>query len=248
MKKIIYLASLLGLFLLASCKKSGTDDDDGGNQQTNKRLTKITQTGTGTVLWNLTYDNSGRLLTVNSGDNVFRTTFHYDAAGNPVKVDHYDDQNHSIFEYSYNNNVPVSGSFKSWSLSSGDLTDHYAMQYTVANGQVSSIGWADILYGGSTVSVMTYENGNLVKVQHQGSVNTFTYGNKKPVYPKVFKYVMDPAIFSWQYHASNEIISIHYDLPDPAADFNWTNQYTYDSDGYVATSTNGMESATYHYE
>ena len=185
-----------------------------------------------------------------SSDNVESITITYDAGGNPVKLEEYNSDYHNIYTYTYNNGSPVSGTFKSWELASGDLFEDDVLTYTVSNGLVTAINWTDQLGGNNMSFVLSYANGNLVKVQDAGNMFTanFTFGNKKPVFPKVFNYIMDQAGYSMQFFARNEILSMSFDFPGTVSDFTSTMQYTYDADGYVLTSNDGTSTFSYQYQ
>jgi hypothetical protein len=77
---------------------------------------------------------------------------------------------------------------------------------------------------------------------------TFTFGNKKPVFPVVSNYILDHAGFSLQFAAKNEVLSANYDFPGTEMDETITTQYTYDSKGYVLTSTDGTAQLKFEYE
>jgi hypothetical protein len=97
---------------------------------------------------------------------------------------------------------------------------------------------------------MTYTNGNLTKVTSEGIIvymATFTFGNKKSVFPKVSNYVLDQAGFSLLFAANNEMLSASYDFPGTTNDFTVSNTYTYDSNGYVLTSNDGDAQSVYGY-
>jgi YD repeat-containing protein len=250
MKKIVLAAMSISL-LFTACKKETSEQVPGGIA--GKTLKKITKTEGGTVtIYNIGYDASKRLASINSADNKESTVFTYDGNNNVVKVEQSDADTKNLYTYTYSSGVPVSGSFKSWQVQQGqpdELQEEDALTYTVTNNQVTKIRIENPQLG-QIDFVLTYTNGNVTRIESEG-INfytaTFTYGNKKPVFPQVFKYVLDQAGFSLQFFAKNELLSESYQFGTVGGTTE-TMQYTYDADGNVLTSTDGTTQLKYEYQ
>ena len=255
MKKFLFLAITASSLVFASCKKDKATVPPPAPETPLKLLTRITKTENNTTtVFNFSYDAARRLTSYRSTDNKVGIIFTYDGNGNIIKVEDNEDHFKNIYTYTYNNNVPVSGTFKSWQKTAGepdDLIEDDLLGYTVSNNQVTKIHVSftqsqdaadfDLVYG---------SNGNLTKVTggNTGYTASFGYGTKKPVFPVVSKYVLDQAGFSLQFAAKNELLSIAFDFPGNQFDENTTNQYTYDSNGYVLTSSDGTAHIIYEYQ
>lgn len=232
--------------IFTSCKKDDSVQTDTGNGNTSKLLKKITKTQNGeTTVYNFTYDANKRLTTYKSTDGSEQLVFTYDGAGNISKVEETEDNFKNIYTYTYNNNVPVSGTFKSWQKHAGEpdeLIEDDLLTYTLQNDQVTKIHLNMTQYGEEVDFSLSYTNGNLSKVESTGGYSftaTFTYGNKKAPFPKLSKYVLDQAGFSIQFFAKNELLSAAYDFPGTELDNTVTTQYTYDAAGFPLTSNDG---------
>jgi YD repeat-containing protein len=245
MKKRILLAATAAILAFSSCKK----DDPAPNNPTpgvEKKLKKITKTEAGTVtVYNLTYDAAGRLISYKSTDNTDFVLFTYDAAGNLIKLEQQDHDFRNIYEYHYTNNIPGSATFKSWDISGGlpgVLIEDDLLDYTVANNRIEKIKLT--MQGGAVTTFnLTYTNGNLTKVNNDGviqMISEFTYGTKKPMYPKVTNWVLDQAGFSLQFAANHEVTKVVHDFPGTNNDQTINVAYTYDAAGYVLTSNDGV--------
>jgi YD repeat-containing protein len=258
MKKNLVLVLFTALVAIVGCKKD--DDKPGNNGGGNAKLVKrIIETEDGeTSTFNLTYDGNKRLTSYKKSDNSESTTITYDGAGNVTKIENMEVDSKNEFVFTYNNGVPVSGVFKSWEMNGGqqgELSITYTLDYTVANGLVTEINMTMEDPEGEDDPIeiayeLTYSNGNLTKIKTKGSnasTTTFTYGNKKPVLPTCFKYVLDQGGLSAQFFAKNDLLSTVHDNPGTDLDFTITNQYTYDSDGYVLTSTDGDSQTRFEY-
>jgi YD repeat-containing protein len=263
MKKIFLIAGVFTAFFATSCKKDKNDDTNAGNGNGNgggsvtKLLKKFTHTEAGeTTIYNLAYNGNKKLVSVIATDNDEKRLFTYDNGGNLTKVDETEDEFHNVYTYTYNAaGEPVSATFKSWKRHGGEpdeLIEDDVLTYTVSGGLVTRIHLNMLLGEQETDFDFSYVNGNLTKVQSVNSpfayTASFTYGTKKPVFPIVSKYVLDHAGFSLQFAAKNEITSIKFDFPGTDLDRTTTNQYTYDSNGYVLTSTDGTASIKFEYE
>lgn len=259
MKKIFFAAGVLALGFTA-CKKEtsttpGTPTDPGTSSKLLKKITE-TQNGQSTI-YNFAYDAAKRLTSVKTADNAESIEFAYDANGNVVRMEQKEDNNfRNLYTYTYNNGVPVSATFKSWELTAGepdDLIEDDVLTYTVANNLVSKI---NVNMKQSDISVdfdLTYSNNNLAKVVSSGTPGfaytaTFTYGDKKPIYPRVFNYVLDPYGYSVQFFAKNDLRKLIIDMPGTTADKTINTTYTYDSAGYPLTATDGSTTSKFDYE
>lgn len=258
MKKHLVLVLFTALVAIVGCKKD--DDKPGNNGGGNAKLVKrFIETEDGeTSTFNLTYDGNKRLTSLKKSDDSERTNITYDGAGNVTKIENREVDSKSELVFTYNNGVPVSGVFKNWEMNGeqqGELAITYTMDYLVANGLVTEVkvtmedpeGEEDPI---EITYELTYSNGNLTKVKTKGSnasITTFTYGNKKPVFPPSFKYVLDPGGLSAQFFAKNDLSSMSVDHPGTDSDLNINYQYTYDSDGYILTSTNGDSQTRFEY-
>lgn len=261
-KHILMLA--LAAASLASCKKEKTDitgpgPAPGGSNPdpvpTAKMLKKITSTTDGqSTTYVLTYNGTKLLTSVKSTDNSDVTNFSYDNAGNVTRVESTDADFHNIYEYVYEDGIPARGTFKSYDRSNGveELIEDDVIHYTVENGKVTHINMDMVEQQQEVNFALTYNNsGNLTKVEGENGMEytaTFTYGSKKPIFPKVFKFVMDHAGYSVQFFAKNDLTTQQYDFPGTDYDFTNTMQHTYDANGYVLTSTDGSTTLTYEYQ
>jgi YD repeat-containing protein len=255
MKKLFILAGILTALTFTSCKKDKSDPGPGSGNDETQLLKKVTETENGvTTVHTLTYDANKRLVSVISNDNVEKVFFTYDAAGNLTKVDQTEEEFHNIYTYAYTNNVPVSGTFKSWHKEPGmqdQLIEEDLLTYTVANNQVTKLHLEMTMGGGEVDFNFTYNNGNLTKVEASDAnlyKAVFTYGTKKSAFPQVTKYILDQAGFSLQFGSKHEILTTSYDFPGNTLDKTITNTYTYNSKGYPATATDGESNLTFEYQ
>lgn len=258
-----FLVALIALSTLAACKKDkGTNEPGGPSNPTpsSKTLKKIIETKAGqTTTYNLTYDASKRLSSVSNTDNSEVTSFTYANDGNVTKIENKDGNERSVFEFTYNNGIPVSGSYKTFEKNGANetLTDQYSLQYTVENALVTKIKMIvpadpeNDEEGYELEYLLSYTGGNLTKIETAGLwayTATFTYGNKKPAFPTMFKYALDPAGFSLEFFAKNDLLTMHYDYPGTELDDTVTNVYTYDANGYVLTANDGETQTKFEYQ
>lgn len=247
----------LAIISLVSCTKDKPENNNGGNlpdpPPTAKVLKKLTQIENGaTTVYNLSYNNK-QLVSIKTTDNSDVTTFDYDGDGNVVKVESKDQTTHDIYQYVYEGGAPDRGTFKSYSIDNGaeTLEQDNVIHYTVAGGKVTKINMDMNVQQQELNFVLTYNNsGNVTKIATEGSDAywaEFTYGNKKPAFPKVFKYVLDQAGYSLHFFASNTILSRHYHFAG-SDDISQNVTYTYDADGNVLTSNDGTTQSTFTYE
>jgi YD repeat-containing protein len=255
MKKIFFMAAVAIMFILISCKKDKSQQPGPGNGGKTKLLKKTTQTENGhTTVYNWSYDANKQLTAIKSADDAESTLFTYDGDGNLIKIEETDSEFKNIYSFTYNNAAPVSGTFKSWQKHGGEadeLIEDDLLTYTVSNNQVSKIHLSMTLASEEADFNLNYSNGNLAKVESEGATGytaSFTFGNKKPIFPIISKYVLDQAGFSLQFAASHELLSAAYDFPGTRFDYTITTQYTYDGDGYVLNSTDGNSQLKFEYE
>jgi YD repeat-containing protein len=257
-KQLLMLA--LAAVSLASCKKDKIDNnsDPGGTDPdpvpTTKLLKKVTQTTNGnSTVYNFLYNGNKQLTSVKTADNSDVTNFTYDDDGNVTKVESRDEIFHNIYEYVYENGVPVRGTFKSYLLENGaeTLSEDDVIHYTVEEGRVTKINMDMNMQQQEMNFILTYNSsGNVTKIQTDGSdvyTAEFTYGTKKPVFPKVFKFVLDQAGYAVQFFAKNELLSMHFDFPGTNNDSSDSMTYTYDPNGYVLTSNDGTTQMAFEY-
>jgi hypothetical protein len=256
MKKIVFMTAAFAALMLTACKKEKSEQQPGTpGTPSAKVLKKITKTENGhTTVYNLTYDAS-RLMTIKSADNTEFTNFTYDGSGNVLKVEETEYEFKNIYTYTYNNGLPVSGTFKSWQRHAGEpdeLIEDNILGYTITNNQVSKMHLNMTQADEQMDFNLTYTNGNLTKVVSDGGMfpytATFTYGTKKAAFPKVYKYVLDQAGFSLQFFGGNDMLTEVIDLPGNSFDVNMNMQYTYDAAGYVLTSNDGTTSLKFDYQ
>lgn len=261
MKKY-FLFTLITLTALVACKKEkGTENPGGSNPGSSKVLKRIVETKAGqTTTYNFSYDANKRLTSVASTDNSEAMSFTYAGDGNVTKIENKEGDVRNVFEISYSNGVPVTGSYKSFEkngTANETVTEQYTLAYTVENAQVTKIKMIvpadpDNDEEGYELDYnLSYNNGNLSKVETAGQfqfVASFTYGNKKSAFPSIFKYVLDPAGFSLEFFSKNDLLTMTYDYPGTQLDNTITNAYTYDSNGYVLTSNDGETQTTFEYQ
>lgn len=257
MKKQILLATgVAALLAFASCKKDEHGTPAPNNPGSTKQLKKVTKTEAGVVtVYNLTYDAAKRLTAYKSTDNSESIVFTYDAAGNLTGIEERKDNEHkNIYQYTYANNIPVTGTFKSWELTAGEpdaMVEDDKLTYTVTNNRVSKIKLEMLQDDAEMNLLLSYTNGNLSKVTSEIDgiyTGNFVFGTKKPVFPRVSNYVLDQAGFSLLFASGNELLSSSWDFPGTAADFTINTTYTYDSNGYVLTSNDGTAQMQYEYQ
>jgi YD repeat-containing protein len=257
-----FLVALVALSSLVACKKEKGNDDTNtpSNPSTAKTLKKIVETTAGqTATYNLSYDASKRLTSVSSTDNSEVTSFTYANDGNVTKIENKEGNERNVFKISYNNGIPVLGTYKTFEKNGTNetITEQYSLQYTVENALVTKIKMivpadpANDIDGYELDYNLSYTGGNLTKIEAGGLyafTASFTYGNKKPMFPSSFKYVLDPAGFSLDFFAKNDLLTMHYDYSGTELDDMVTNVYTYDANGYVLTSNNGETQTTFEYQ
>lgn len=260
MKKELLTLIVALVTLLIGCKKDKSDTETPANPTTAKVLKRIIETENGVTTTNtLIYGGNKRLMAITSNDGEQFVKFTYDDNGNITKIENKVDEVKNIFEFTYNNNIPVSGNFKSYELSGTEeiLASSYDLQYTVLNGivtKIKAIVPANPSNGQQASNIeydLTYNNGNLTRIASGGVAAysaAFSYGSKKPIFPQVSKYVLDPAGFSAQFFAKNEITKIDYDFPGTQLDNTITTVYTYDAQGYVLTANDGQTQSRFEYE
>lgn len=259
MKKIFLSASVLAIAFTA-CKKENTSNpttptDPGSSSKLLKKITE-TQNGQATV-YNFSYDAAKRLTSVKTTDNTESIDFTYDANGNVTKMEQREDNNfRNVYAYTYNNGVPVLATLKSWELTAGEpdaLYEDDVLTYTLANNLVTKINVNMKMLDKSVDFELSYASNNLSKIVATGTQGfdysaSFTYGDKKPVYPRVFNYVMDPSGYAVQFFAKNDIRKVVFDLPGTTGDKSITTTYTYDAAGYPLTATDGSTTSKFDYE
>lgn len=258
-----FLVAMIALSTLAACKKEkGAENPGGGsNPGSSKVLKRLVETKGGqTTTYSLSYDASKRLSSVSSTDNSESMAFTYANDGNVTKIENKEGNVRNVMEISYTNGAPVSATYKSFEKNEAQnetLTEQYSLQYTVENAQVTKIKMivpadqANDVDGYELDYNLSYTNGNLTKIETVGDfafAATFTYGNKKPAFPAIFKYALDPAGFSLEFFAKNDLLTMHYDYPGTELDNTITNVYTYDADGYVLTSNDGETQTKFEYQ
>ncbi|HTM93461.1 MAG TPA: hypothetical protein VL095_13655 [Flavisolibacter sp.] len=257
-----FLVALVALSSLVACKKEKGKDDTNtpGNPGTSKILKRMVQTKDGqTTTYNISYDANKRLSSVSSTDNSEVTSFTYANDGNVTKIENKEGNERDVFEITYNNGIPVSGTYKTFEKNGANETivDQYSLQYTVENALVTKIKMiipADPENdedGYELDYTLSYTGGNLTKVETGGWFGytvSFTYGNKKPMFPAIFKYVLDPAGFSLEFFAKNDLLTKHFDYAGTEMDETITNVYTYDANGYVLTANDGETQTTFEYQ
>lgn len=256
MKKNFLLATATAaLFAFSSCKKDNAGSPAPNNPVATKQLKKITRTENGiTTVFNFIYDANKRLTSYKSTNNNEYVLFSYDANGNLARVEEKNNDFRNIYTYTYINNVPSTATFKSWELTAGEpdaLHEDNILTYTVSNNQVSKIKLHLLRHDTEINLLLSYTNGNLTRVTTEGAdtyTASFTFGNKKPVFPKVTNWVLDHSGFSLQFSCNNEMLSMAYDFPGTEADHTETAAYTYDADGYVLTSNDGSARLVFEYQ
>lgn len=253
--RFLLAAAVASILALTSCDKDDPATPSPNNPGTSKKLKKLTTTEAGvTTVYNLSYDASNRLLSYKNADNSEYVTFTYDNQGNLTGINQQEKEFKNVYAYVYSNNVPVSGTFKSWELVAGqpdELIEDDQLTYTVTNNKVSRIK-LEMLQSGTEMDLnLTYTGNNLTKVEAEGPVTykaEFAFGNKRSAFPKVSNFVLDQAGFSLQFAANNELLSASFDFPGTSLDRTINTQYTYDSNGYVLTSNDGETQSVFQYE
>ncbi len=258
--RFLLAAVIASLLALSSCKKDDpatTPNNNNNNPQPtpSKKLKKVTETeGTNVTVYNLTYNTSDRLVSYRSSDDAKYVVFSYDAGGNLTGIEEQEEDFKNIYNYTYQNNVPATGTLKTWSLVSGqpdELIEDDQLTYTVSNNKVTNMR-LEMLQAGTAVDLaLTYTGNNLTRVASGGTMSytaDFSFGTHRPAYPKVSNYVLDQAGFSLLFASNNEMLSASYDFPGTALDYSINTQYTFNSDGYVLTSDDGTTQMTFEYE
>lgn len=258
--QLLLAVGIVAALSFTSCKKDSTDPNPGGGDPggTEKLLKKVTKTEDGQVtVYNFTYDDQKRLTSYKSSDNAESILFTYEGQ-NLVGIEQKEDNSFkNVYTFAYQNNVPASGTLKSWQLTAGEpdaLIEEDKLTYTVANNQVNNIK-LEIQQENEPDVVMnfaiTYANGNLKSISTEtpyAYTANFTFGNHKPVFPQVTNWILDQAGFSMQFAAKNELLTADYDFPGTEGDISVQSTYTYDDKGYILTSTDGTANITFEYQ
>lgn len=249
--RFLLAASVAALLAFSSCKK----DDTVTPLPASKKLKKITKTEAGvSSIFNLTYDGNNRLLSYKKTDNSEYVLFSYDAQGNLTGIEEKEEDFKNIYTYQYQNNIPLTGLFKSWQVRAGqadELIEDDRLTYTVSNNKVTKMKLEMLQDASETMLNLTYTGNNLTKVVSEGQIPytaDFTFGTHHSAFPKVSNYVLDQAGFSLQFAANNEMLSASFDFPGTAFDRNINTQYTYDNQGYVLTSNDGTTQIVFEYQ
>jgi YD repeat-containing protein len=252
--RFLLAAAVASILTLTSCDK---DDDvtQGPINPQAKKLKKVTRTEAGiTTVFTLNYDANNRLTSYRSANNSEYVIFSYDANGNLTGVEEQEVGFKNIYTYTYANNLPVTGLFKSWELENGQpvqLIEDDRLTYTVTNNKVTGI-LLEMLQENEEMELdLTYTNGNLTRVVTTGQIPytaDFTFGTRRSAFPKVTNFVLDQAGFSLHFACNNDMLTARFDFPGTQFDSNVANQYTYDSNGYVLTSNDGTEQLVYEYQ
>ncbi len=255
--KVLLSIAVASIIALTSCHK----DDPAPQTNTSnpppaasKKLKKVTMTEAGVAtVYNLTY-NGNTLLSYNTDDNSEHVIFSYDAQGNLTGIEDLEKDFKNIYAYTYANNQPASGTFKSWQVVAGQTTnliEDDRLTYTVTNNQVSNIFLEMLQTGDQTNLQLTYTSGNLTKVITDGQfpyTADFSFGTHRSAFPKVSKFVLDQAGFSLQFACNNDMLSASYDFPGTTYDRLVNTHYTYDSNGYVLISDDGTTQMVFEYQ
>ena len=142
MKKQFLFVLLAAVVAFTGCKKDKDENSNNGPGAT-KLLKRIIETEDGVnTTFDFTYDGNKRITSFKSSDNSEVTNFTYDANGNVTKIENKEEDTKNIFEFTYNNGVPVSGEFKSYEMNGtqqGDLVVSYTLTYKVVGGLVTEI-------------------------------------------------------------------------------------------------------------
>lgn len=258
MRKQFLIVLIAALSTLVACKKEKEETKPSGSSKVLKRMIE-TENGT-TTTHVFSYDNNKRLTSIRSTDNAELIALTYDGNGNIIKIEIKEGDVKSVFDFTYTNGLPVSGSFKSFEQAGTpqeELSESYNLTYTVENGLVAKMKVvvpADPVTQQQGYEInydLTYNNGNVTKIEAAGMSSykaSFTYGDKKPVFPTVAKYILDPGGFTMLFFARNEILSTTYDFPGTEMDATVRNEYTYDAQGYVLTANDGEKQTKFEYE
>ncbi|RYZ28917.1 MAG: hypothetical protein EOO10_07955, partial [Chitinophagaceae bacterium] len=143
MKKQLLTLIIALVTLLVGCKKDKSDTEQTPTNPTAaKVLKRIIETENGVTTTNtLTYGGNKRLMSITSNDGEQFVKFTYDDNGNITKIENKVEDVRNIFEFTYTNNIPVSGNFKSYEISGTEeiLEETYNLQYTVVDGVVTKM-------------------------------------------------------------------------------------------------------------
>lgn len=251
--KFLMAAAVVTVVAFTSCKK---DDAPTPTPAATKKLKKLTKVEAGiTTVFNLSYDATGKLTSYKTADNSEYVLFTYDATGNLTGIEEKEAGFKNFYNYTYQNNKPVSGTFKSWELVAGqadELIEDDVLTYTVANNQVTNINLEMLQAGEETDLALSYAGGNLTKVVSNSAqfpyTATFGFGTHRSAFPKVSNWVLDQAGFSLLFTSNNEMLSASFDFPGTMFDKTVNTTYTYDGAGYVLTSNDGEAQISYEYQ
>nr|AUN35681.1 hypothetical protein [uncultured bacterium] len=253
--KFLLAGMAISMFTITSCHKDEPASPPTNNPANSKRLVKVTKTEAGVAtVFNLSYDSNNKLLSYRSADNSEYVIFTYDTQGNLTGIEDLEKDFKNIYEYTYTNNEPATGTFKSWQVVGGQPTqmiEDDLLTYTVNNNQVSKIKLEMLQTGDELNMQLTYTGGNLTRVMSEGQVTytaDFGFGTHRPAFPKVSKFVLDQAGFSLQFASNNDILSASYDFPGTSFDRQINTNYTYDSNGYVLTADDGTAQMVFEYQ
>jgi YD repeat-containing protein len=250
MKKTFVLLFVAAAAIVGCKKEKDNGGTGGGDSKILKRFTR--KDDSGTKIFDVAFDGNKRLTSVKSQDNSETTNFTYDPNGNVTKAEYKNDDSRDVYEFTYSQGVPSSATHKSYTINEpGQEVLEYSsvLTYTVSNGQVTKINEKIGPDGEEINANITYSNGNVSSITTTGLINlsiSYTYGNKKPIFPVAFKYILDLGS-SLQFFAKNEVLTERFDGPGTELDRMITNQITYDSNGYVLTVDDGETKYTMEY-
>ena len=253
--RFLFAALAASMLSLTSCDKDDDVTPGTNNPPQSKKLKKVTRTiGGVTTVFTLNYDAASRLTSYRNADNTEYVLFTYDPQGNLTGVEQQEEEFRNVYTYTYANNLPVTGRFKSWELiggQPGQQIEDDRLTYTVTNNKVTGI-LLEMLQDNEELELsLTYTNNNLTRVVSTGQIPytaEFTFGTRKSAFPKVTNFVLDQAGFSLQFASNNDILTASFDFPGTQFDKDLNNQYTYDSNGYVLTSNDGVEQLVFEYQ
>jgi hypothetical protein len=236
-----YLFLLLALTgILASCKK----DKD---KKATCRITTVISSGSGNnTVYNITYNNDGKISTLNSsGSAVTNKVFTY--SGNTVNVNTTVGSNtfssrDSITLDSKGRPVNIRNFFNesgtNWNNSSFEYNGDDLLKYIVTSSSSST----------SETVTATYLNGNMVNLQTTGVSSSVAYFTDKKVQPGDYLEISNLIQFGLTVFPHKNLVKSVDSGGGSITNFN----YEFDADGQItkltATSGSSVSNLTYQYQ
>lgn len=254
MKKLnLLLGILIGLTTLSCSSDDNNGTDNPTHQATTKLLKKMTISGNGNYSLTFFYnaDNKiDRMQSAGTGDDFIKQFYYNNGVLDRAE---FQDLNAvsdgSIEQYFYNNGLLIE---RQDFYNTTTLDERFIYSFNNSNiDNIQYIGNGQTTY--SEEYIFVYDsNKNVISRKHDylntaisDQKLTFTYDTKKSPFlnfqPKI---VLIDDVFSFNNNLTSEILT---DLTNSNVIYQRNYTYTYDSDDYATSKTDGAETITYEY-